>query len=134
MVSSGQVPASDKIGNHQANDAAYFGRRRRVPEGVMDGRRHLSGVCGQWSPVVRDLHRFFVAVARVPDNDDDSGSTAVDLCVWCAGSVLRRKVKDGVRNFDLSLRLPPLSELSCSSAPQVVVRVGDVSAWPYSVG
>ena len=42
----------------------------------MDARRNLAGACSRWYPVVRDLHRFFIAIARTAVNADDGGSTA----------------------------------------------------------
>ena len=83
------------MGTDKADEAADYGRRR-VHERVIDARRHLSGVCGLRCPVVRDLHRFFIAIARAAVKDDDLGGTAIDPCVWSAGSVpKRRKVQEG---------------------------------------
>ena len=70
----------------------------------IDARRHLSGVCSLWYLVARDLHRFFIAIARAAVNDDDFGGTATDP----RGSVpKRRKVSEGVRGF--AMLLGPLS-------------------------
>ena len=59
MVADGRVRLVDRLGNHAADEAADFGRRR-VGSSVIDARRNLSGVCGRWYPVVLDLHRFFI--------------------------------------------------------------------------
>ena len=63
MVADGRVRMVDRLGNNAADEAADFGRRRVRPA-VIDARRNLSGVCGRWYPVVRDLHRFFIAISR----------------------------------------------------------------------
>ena len=60
-VLHGRVRGVDKFGNDAADEAADFGRRR-VSRAVLDARRNLSGVCGRWYPIIRDLHRFFIAV------------------------------------------------------------------------
>ena len=73
--------------------------RRRVHERVFGARRHLSGVCGVWFPRVRDLHRFFIVVARATVNDDGLGGTALDPRVWSVALLpTRRRVREGVRN------------------------------------
>ena len=53
-----------------------------------------------WYPVVRHLHRFFIAIARVVVNLDDGRGSAPDPLVWCAGSLPKRpKVTHAVRDF-----------------------------------
>ena len=69
MVLHGRVREVDRIGDNAADEAADFGRRR-VGNLVIDARRNLSGVCGRWYPVVLDLHRFFIAIARAVVNHD----------------------------------------------------------------
>ena len=64
MVLNGQVREVDRLGNNAADEAAGFGCRRVSPA-VIDARRNLSGVCGRWSLFILDLHRFFIAIARV---------------------------------------------------------------------
>ena len=62
----------------------------------------ILAVCSHWYPIVRNLHRFFIATARAAVNDDDLGGSAIDPCVRSAGSVpKRRKVWEGVRYFAL---------------------------------
>ena len=79
----------------EADHAADDGRR--VPVGVIASRRHFAGLRSLWYPVLCCLHRFFIAIARVAVNEDESGGTAIDPCVWSAGSVPKRKeVKEGV--------------------------------------
>ena len=88
----------------------------------IDARRHLSGVCTIWYPVARDLHRFFIAIARAAVNDDDFGGIAIDPCVRSAGSVLkRRKVSEGVRGFAMLLGPLSLWEGSRSCASLAVI-------------
>ena len=63
LVRGGRVRELDKVGNDMADRAADFGRRRVGAE-VMDARRSFSSACRSWYPVLRDLHRFFIAIAR----------------------------------------------------------------------
>ena len=70
MVLHGRVRGEDKFGNDAADEAADFGRRSVISLPVIDARRNLSGVCGRWYPVILDLHRFFIAVARAVVNHD----------------------------------------------------------------
>ena len=77
MVLHDQVRQDDRLGNDAADEAADFGRRRVSPA-VIDARRNLSGVCGRWYPVLLDLHRFFIAIARAVVNHDGLGGTVPD--------------------------------------------------------
>ena len=63
LVRGGRVRELDKIGNDMADQAAEFGRRK-VGTDVIDARRNLSNSCRSWYPVIRDLHRFFIAIAE----------------------------------------------------------------------
>ena len=45
---------------------------------MIDARRNFVGACRVWYPVIRDLHRFFIAIARVIVNDDGKVCTAPD--------------------------------------------------------
>ena len=67
-----------------------FGRRRVSPA-VIDARRNLSGVCSRWYPIILDLHRFFIAIARAVVNHDGLGGTAPDPLVWSAGALHKRR-------------------------------------------
>ena len=101
MFFDGRVRELDRLGNHAADEAADFGRRRVGP-GVIDSRRKLSGVCGRWYPVLLDLHRFFIAISRAVVNHDGLGGTAPYPMVWSAGSLpKRRRIVHAVRNFAL---------------------------------
>ena len=63
MVRCGQVREMNRVGNDSADEAAAHGRRR-VHERVLDARRHVSGNFAVWFSRVRDLHRFFIVIAR----------------------------------------------------------------------
>ena len=90
MVRSGQVREVDRFGNNAADDAAIFGRRR-VSNALIDARRNLSGVCNRWYPVLRDLHRFFIAISRAVVNHDGGPGTSPDPLVWSAGAIPKRR-------------------------------------------
>ena len=99
MVVHGRVRDLDRLGNKAADEAADFGRRR-VPVHVIDACRNLVGVCNRWYPVVRHLHRFFIAISRVVVNFCDGHGTAPDPLVWSAGSLPKRpRVLHAVRDF-----------------------------------
>ena len=63
-VRQGRVRLLDKQGNSEAADL-----------GLLKARRH-------WYPIMLDLHRFMIAVARVSVNHDGKGGTAPDPLVW----------------------------------------------------
>ena len=65
--------------------------RRRQSEVLIDARRRLLKARCYWYPIMLDLHRFMVAVARVTVNHDGRGGTAPDPLVWDQGG--RRKVR-----------------------------------------
>ena len=90
MVLDGRVREVDRAGNDAAIEAADFGRRR-VGNAVIDARLNLSGVCGRWYPVILDLHRFFIAIARAVVNHDGGDGTAPDPLVWSAGAHPKRR-------------------------------------------
>ena len=69
MVWEGRVRELEVVGNDLADEAPDFGRRR-VDVEVIDARRGCVCACMTWYLVVRDLHRFFVAVSRATVNDD----------------------------------------------------------------
>ena len=54
---------ADKIGNDLANEAADIGRQR-VGADVNEARKCFAEICRAWYPVIRDLHRFFIAISR----------------------------------------------------------------------
>ena len=90
MVLDGRVRDIDRLGNNAADEAADFGRRR-IGIAVIDARHNLSGVCGRWYPVIIDLHRFFIAIARAVVNLDGRDGSAPDPLVWSTGALPKRR-------------------------------------------
>ena len=90
LVRAGAVRDLDRLGNNGADEAADFGRRR-VPWWIIDARRNYSGVCARWRPVVRGLHRFFIAIARAVVNHDGEAGISMDPMVWSVGSAPERR-------------------------------------------
>ena len=64
-VEHGRVRLADKVGNDEADAAADLGRRHQS-EMLTDDRRILLKVRNLWYPIVLQLHKFMIAVARVP--------------------------------------------------------------------
>ena len=95
----------------------------------------LKRSCARWYPVVQDLHRFFIAIARSVLDDDGVSGTTLHPVVWsAAANPERRKVEQGNRNF---ARLPGPVHLWTSDwyqLPVACIGEGDVAAWPFSVG
>ena len=134
-VQHGHVRLIDQQCNVEADIAADLGRRHQT-EILIDARRRLLQARGYWYPVVADLHRFMIAIARVSVNHDGKGGTAPDPLVWDKGSKPKAR-KLAIRvNVDLaSLPGPP----GFLNNDWVQVHAGhitsaDISAWPYSVG
>ena len=69
MVAQGRVREVDRIGNKEADATADLGRKR-VHHAISDARRVVNRACTRWYPVVCDLHRFFIAIARAALNED----------------------------------------------------------------
>ena len=133
MVVDGRVRDLDRLGNRAADEAADFGRRR-VPVRVIDARRDLVGVCNRWYPVVRHLHRFFIAIARVDVNFGDGHGTAPDPLVWSAGSLPKRpRVSRAVRDFAFLPGPVGIWDGSWISFGVSCVTAEDVRLWPCSV-
>ena len=56
--------------------------------------------CARWYPLVQELHRFFIAIARSLLDDDGVSGAALHPVVWsAAANPKRRKVEQGGRNF-----------------------------------
>ena len=75
---------ADQLGNAEADTAADLGRRHQS-EVPIDPRRRLLKARSCWYPIMLDLHRFMIAVARVSVNHDGRGGTAPDPLVWDQG-------------------------------------------------
>ena len=71
-VQQGRVRLVDQQGNAEADTAADFGRRHQS-EFLRDARRRLLKARSHWYPMMLDLHRFMIAVARVSVNHDGRG-------------------------------------------------------------
>ena len=134
-VQHGHVRLIDQQGNLEADIAADLGRRHQT-EVLIDARRRLLQARGYWYPVMADLHRFMIAIARASVNHDAKGGTAPDPLGLDKGSKPEvRKLAIRV-NVDLaSLPGPP----GFLNNDWVQVHAGhiisaDISAWPYSVG
>ena len=57
----------------------------------MDARGMFSQTFHFGYPVVYDLHRFLISVARVVVTDDCKGGTALDPITWSAGSLPKKR-------------------------------------------
>ena len=80
-VQQGRVRLVDQQGNAEADTAADIGRRHQS-EVPIDARRWLLTARSHWYPIMLDLHRFMIAVARVSVNHDGRGGAAPDPLVW----------------------------------------------------
>ena len=58
---------------------------------VMDVRGRFVSACSYWYPVVLDLHRFFVAIARAAVNEDGCAGLALHPAVWSSGGLVKRR-------------------------------------------
>ena len=134
LVARGRVREVDRIGNNEADAAADLGRKR-VHCVISDARRVFNRACTKWYPVVKELHRFFIAIARTALNEDGMAGTAIHPNVWSAAvNPKRRKIERAVRNFAWL----PGPDRSWTSAwyrlPVACVGEEDVASWPFSVG
>ena len=134
LVVLGRVREIDRVGNNEADAAASLGRRR-VHHSISVAKDVVSKSCAHWYPVVRDLHRFFIAIARSVFNDDGGSGTSLHRVVWSNNSSLRRR---RVRAFEGNFaRLPGPAALWTSDwycLPIAQIDDGDISSWPFSVG
>ena len=134
-VQHGRVRLMDQQGNVEADIAADLGRRHQT-EMLIDARRRLLQTRSYCYPIMTDLHRFMVAIARVSVNHDGKGGTAPGPLLWDQGSRLKvRKLAIRV-NVDLASLPGPPGFLNSS---WIQVDAGhitgvDIAAWPYSVG
>ena len=134
MVLQGRVREVDRIGNNALDEAADFGRRR-IGNAVIDARRNLSGVCGRWYPVVLDLRRFFIAIARAVVNHDDRDGVVLDPLVWSAGACpKRRRLVHAVRDRAFLPAPPGIWDSEWVTVPATAVCAEDIDHWPYTPG
>ena len=134
MNAVGRVRVEDRVGNDLADRAADFGRRR-VSDLVMDVRRRFLSACSFWYPVVLELHRFFVAIARAAVNEDGCARVALHPTVWSSGGLVKRR-KVRVSAWEYAWVPGPVGLWRHGSVgwPCIEVRDVDVGFWPYSVG
>ena len=105
MVARGMVRRADLVGNNLADDAADLGRRRQN-DGVSTARRICVQACHFWHPLMLDLHRYFIAVARIAVNHDPGSGTAPDPTVWCHGALAKKaRLQEAVCEFAAALVL-----------------------------
>ena len=134
MVAVGRVRVEDKVGNDLADRAADFGRRR-VPGPVVDVRSRFLSACSSWYPIVLDLHRFFIAIARAAVNDGGQAGVALHPTVWSSGGPAKvRKVRVSAWEFAWVPGPVGLWRHGSIGWPSIEVGDGDVGFWPYSVG
>ena len=75
---------------------------------LIDARLSLLQARSYWYPIMTDLHRFMIAIARVSVNHDGKGGTAPDPLVWDQGSRPKARKLAFRVNVDLaSLPGPP---------------------------
>ena len=133
LVALGRAREVDRVGNDEADAAAALGRGR-VHHSVSVARGVVAKSCARWYPVVRDLHRFFIATARSVGNDDGGSGTSLHPVIWSYNSSLkRRRVRTCGGNF---AKLPgPVSLWTSDWYCLPVARIddNDVSYWPFSV-
>ena len=119
---------ADKMGYDLADEATDIGRQR-VGADVNEARKCFAEICRAWYPVIRDLHRFFIAISRAVVNDDGKGG-------WCAGSKSKkRKPMDAVR--DLAMIPGPVRLGGGGGSfkwPRIDITAADVARWPFSTG
>ena len=87
-VQQGRVRLVDQQGNAQADSAAESGRRHQS-DILINARRRLLKTRSHWYPILLDLHRFMIAIARVSVNHDGRVGTAPDPLVWDQGVGLK---------------------------------------------
>ena len=134
-VQQGRVRLVDQQGNAEADNAAALGRRHQS-EVLFDARRRLLKARSHWYPIMLDLHRFMIAIARVSVNYDGRGGTAP--IPWIGIRVVGLKLVSLLLGLIVDLASLP-GPPGFSSGPWIQVDAGrisgaDIAAWPYSVG
>ena len=67
---------------------------------VVDVRSRFLSACSSWYPVVSDLQRFFIAIARAAVNNDGRAGVALHPTVWSSGGPVKvRKVRVSAWEF-----------------------------------
>ena len=130
-VQQGRARLVDQHGNAEADATADLGRRHQS-EALIDARRRLLQARCHWCPIMADLHRFMIAVARVSVNHDGKSGTAPDPLVWDQGSRPKAR-KLAIRdNVDMASLPGPPGFLSNSWVQVDAGRItgDDIAAWP----
>ena len=134
MVAVGRVRVEDRVGKDLADRAADFGRRR-VSDFVMDVRGRFLSACSSWYPVILELHRFFIAIARAAVNEGGCAGIALHPTVWSSGGLIkRRKVRVSAWEYTWVPGPTSLWRHGSIGWPCIAVRDVDVGFWPYCVG
>ena len=132
LVALGRVREVDRVGNNEADAAAALGRRR-VHHSVAFARRVVTRSCARWYPIVRELHHFFIAIARSVLNSDGTSGTTLHPVIWSnASNPKRRRIHPGDGNF---AKLPgPVSLWTSDWYRLPVACIGeDIALCPLSV-
>ena len=121
-VQQGRVRLVDQQGNAEADTAADFSRRHQSGF-LIDAQHRLLKANSKRYPIMLDLHRFMIAVARETVNHDGRGGTAPDPLIWDQGGRPKAR-KLAIRvNVDLaSLPGPP----GFLGGPWIQVRGGGI--------
>ena len=134
MVARGLVRRADLIGNNLADEAADLGRRRQIDR-VSTARRSCVQACHSWYPLVLDLHRYFIAVARIAVNHDPGTGTARDPTVWCTGAPAKKpKLHEAVCEFAATPGPDDLEWRGWFCVHAQSLAQDDFDHWPYSTG
>ena len=82
-----------------------------------------------------ELHRFFIAIARVAVNEDGCAGIVLHPTVWSSGGLVKRR-KVRVSAWENAWVPGPAGLWRHGSIgwPCIGVRDVDVGFWPYSVG
>ena len=134
MVAVGRVRVEDRVGNDLADRAADLGRRR-VLDPVVDVRSRFHSASCFWYPVVLELQRFFIAIARAAVNDDGHAGVALHPTVWSGGGPAKvRRVRISAWEFAWVPGPVGLWRHGSVGWPSIEVCDDDVEFWPYSTG
>ena len=82
---------SKKLKSGRFLKTALCWTKRRVSVLVMDVRRRFVSAFSLWYPVLLELHRFFVAIARAAVNEDGCTGVPLHPTVWSGGGLVKRR-------------------------------------------
>ena len=134
MVARRMVRREDLVGDNLADEAGDLGRRRQTDR-VSTARRICVNACHHGYPMIMDLHRYFIAVARVAVNHDPGHGTAPDPTVWCTGAAAKRaKPREAVCDFAAAPGPDALGLNGWFCVASSPLASDDFDLWPYSTG